>query len=636
MDVIQMNITGLFKRSALRSPISMNYGSVLGMILLVNFIVVCVFIKSFGASWDEIAINEYSHNLLQVYRNLAYNEPYQSLIVYHDLHYYGPAYWIIVNLAAGPLLAIFPLIDAFDVFHLMNFAAFLAGVWILYCLLRRFYSPQTSFAASLLYLAQPLLWGHGVINPKDTPFATLILATIFFGLRMVDEHNNTPLDQKQRWKFWEGKRKYLISFLLIVVFLLAVDLLFNHFISQPLVTEVITHVYSSKPGDILHIIMQITPSIWAKKPLTAWIDKSLHLLNFIEVTFILLVASAAFLNWFARTNKRNRLLIVASVIAGLTISTRVLGPAAIGPVALYAVLKLRRQSIIPIIRYLAVTVIVAYISWPYLWGDPVNHFLESLLLMTNFPYRGFVRFEGIDLSVSNLPWYYLPKLLAIQLTLPAVVLAGSGIGISIKKIIRKDPNWEYILISMLWFFIPVAWVVLIHPVIYDNFRQFLFILPPLFFFASLPLQEIFQRISKLIWKAVVYGAIVLPGVLAGIWLHPYQYVYYNALVGWTAGAGRNYEGDYWLTSFCEAARYMDETAPEGSRIAFTEGIGISIFNRCHVKEFDAVLENADGSAMYSLLSSRSNSDLKYYQKMQAVEVIGRGASVFSVVKQLQP
>jgi len=39
-------------------------------------------------------------------------------------------------------------------------------------------------------------------------------------------------------------------------------------------------------------------------------------------------------------------------------------------------------------------------------------------------------------------------------------------------------------------------------------------------------------------------------------LHPYEYVYFNELVGGLPGAGRNFETDYWGTSYKEAALWL--------------------------------------------------------------------------------
>ena len=48
--------------------------------------------------------------------------------------------------------------------------------------------------------------------------------------------------------------------------------------------------------------------------------------------------------------------------------------------------------------------------------------------------------------------------------------------------------------------------------------------------------------------------------MAGAGLHPYEYVYYNSFVGWTRGAYRRYEMDYWGTSSKEMTEYINSIA----------------------------------------------------------------------------
>ncbi len=63
------------------------------------------------------------------------------------------------------------------------------------------------------------------------------------------------------------------------------------------------------------------------------------------------------------------------------------------------------------------------------------------------------------------------------------------------------------------------------------------------------------------------GVILVPGVIAILSLHPYEYVYYNALVNGVGGAYGRYELDYWCTSLREAMAYINSTAQPNSTVA---------------------------------------------------------------------
>ncbi len=52
-----------------------------------------------------------------------------------------------------------------------------------------------------------------------------------------------------------------------------------------------------------------------------------------------------------------------------------------------------------------------------------------------------------------------------------------------------------------------------------------------------------------------------PGLIGIISLHPYEYIYYNEIVGGVDGAAGHYYADYWCTSFREAMKYVNQVAP---------------------------------------------------------------------------
>jgi len=96
---------------------------------------------------------------------------------------------------------------------------------------------------------------------------------------------------------------------------------------------------------------------------------------------------------------------------------------------------------------------------------------------------------------------------------------------------------KYLLIStLLWFVLPLAALIVSRSPLYDNFRQVIFILPPVFFVCGLGLDWLFQRIRAPVVCGVIVAALALPGILAGIQLHPYEYIYYNSFIGGERGA----------------------------------------------------------------------------------------------------
>jgi len=62
------------------------------------------------------------------------------------------------------------------------------------------------------------------------------------------------------------------------------------------------------------------------------------------------------------------------------------------------------------------------------------------------------------------------------------------------------------------------------------------------------------------------AALVLPGIIAGIQLHPYEYIYYNSFIGGERGAQGRFELDYWATSYRAAMDYVNGVAPANGKI----------------------------------------------------------------------
>ena len=103
-----------------------------------------------------------------------------------------------------------------------------------------------------------------------------------------------------------------------------------------------------------------------------------------------------------------------------------------------------------------------------------------------------------------------------------------------------------------------------------------------------------------------------PGLFASIKLHPYQYIYYNSLVGGVNGAARQYELDYWGTSFKEAAEYLNRNAPKDSQIyIFGPETTFTIYARPDIKVVqDWSNWSEENNSFYFLCLTRNNEDLR--------------------------
>jgi hypothetical protein len=158
-------------------------------------------------------------------------------------------------------------------------------------------------------------------------------------------------------------------------------------------------------------------------------------------------------------------------------------------------------------------------------------------------------------------------------------------------------------------------------------------LPPIFIFAGLALEKLFE-IIKSRWAVSALTLLILaPGIIGIIQLHPYEYTYYNSFAGGTSGAFRNYETDYWLTCYKEAVEQFNKPNAqlfikrEPYIAAYYADKSISI--RDYRTEFGKIQ-----SGDFVLVNSRANEDIKTFRDAPVILQIRRGNAVFCEIKQI--
>jgi hypothetical protein len=92
--------------------------------------------------------------------------------------------------------------------------------------------------------------------------------------------------------------------------------------------------------------------------------------------------------------------------------------------------------------------------------------------------------------------------------------------------------------------LPVIATVVEDPAMYNGIRHFVFVLPPLAVAGGLAGAWIAQRIGRVALAVIVAAGVALPA-LGMARLHPYEYVYFNAIEGGARSAQARYMLDYW-------------------------------------------------------------------------------------------
>lgn len=184
---------------------------------------------------------------------------------------------------------------------------------------------------------------------------------------------------------------------------------------------------------------------------------------------------------------------------------------------------------------------------------------------------------------------------------------------------------------MLWITIPIGAVVLFNTPIYGNFRQLLFILPAFFILAGLALDKALTLLRGKFAVILFIMLLITPGLLGIIRLHPFEYTYYNILIGGEGGAANSYELDYWCTAYRQAIEFVNAEAEEGDSVLVS---GPDHTARTFAHE-DLIIY-ADGDGMpevdYALACDRTLRWDRFYPEMDVVFSVHKGPAEYAQVK----
>ena len=629
--------------------------------------------RKFGLAWDEPLFYRYSDAVGYAYSipewlsgSFDLTQAYGPSAEDHKI--YGAAYLLVARNVTGALRALTGL-PAREVWHLTNFLAFELGVLFFYRLCRRWMRPPGATLAAMLYLTQPLVWGHAFINPKDMPFATLFILTLDTGFRMVDRlallppapvtrrepAPRRPIDT--RWFIGLGLACGLAAILLAI---------FGEAWRGAL-GDLVRAAYDAPAGSDLSRWFAMVARSRGLFTLEYYLTRTYSLYRW--ANFVLGAAALGFLGalwtrrypYHARTlslrlqdrfsprptwpaaslpsgglRSTLRLVAVPAILLGMLTAVRILGPFAAVLIAAAFLAQDRRRSWLPLLLYAGIAALVTLACWPYLWPDPLGRFNEVVRHMADNPQLVPVLFGGRVYSSTDLPASYLPHLLAATLTEPVWFLAFSGLLVGAVRFARKDLDWRTGFPVLAWFALPALYVLARRPAMYDGYRHFLFILPPVFIAAGLALEAVHDRLRRPLLQLAAAAAILLPGVIGLVRMHPYPYAYYNTFAGGVQRAFRSYETDYWLTCYKESIERLQSEEVEAPALFVLRQPAIAreyAPGTWDVEPFEPEDDRTTAGSLI-LLTTRSNVDRTVHPDDPVVLSVGRLGATFCVVKRV--
>ncbi len=608
----------------------------------------------YGMGADEHANAEVGGEAIRAYTSV---EAYRTFLELDNLGHHGPSYFMLFSLISERLTSILPGWQPADGRHFSNYLTFLLAGASLYVLCMRLLPKNVALMTAAIFLTQPLLFGHGFINQKDTPFMAFFLTTVVVGLAAIDRLNGASAGSKIEAEpgLWGRAREdlrsgqlgwqVLFGVWLVGILWVALDLLFFGRLLAAMESVVsLAHVGQAwEPINRLYEIVaedsdKTSVSVYlAKLELGYWVVGRVAIL-LAGLTAGVLVARRAIPGtvrlllpgmW-----QDYVLLMIAGALQGFTISIRPL--AGFTGVLLTAVLfyRFRSRAVGPVLVFWTAASLTAYLTWPWLWPAPVDRLVESARYLVDFDEQKLVLFRGALYPSEAMPWDYLPRLMTIQLTEPVIPLFAIGLVASAIEIRRHPGKREDLLLILVWLLVIAAAYMSPGSVHYNNFRHVLFLLPPLFVVFGLGLKVLLDAIRPRSITFLVLLALLVPGILGIARLHPYEYAYYNAYAGGTSGANGIYHMDYWCLSLRRAQEYVNRVAPPGA-IVFARR---SIYSAIEYARPDLTMasqeEYRDG-ASYVLVCKHYPEDAMT-RRAKLVFTEGIGPAVFAEVWRAEP
>ena len=294
-------------------------------------------------------------------------------------------------------------------------------------------------------------------------------------------------------------------------------------------------------------------------------------------------------------------VMAVGVLTGLAIATRPAGVlvqiyllAAMALAALEDFLARRDRAVL---RRTAVRTAVAILAawpvaialWPFLQvQNPATGFATAFAHFANIGLDFQIWHWGLRLSTAALPRSYVPGELLARLPilfialLAVAVVCGAASGFRFLSAAAKEHQGRVVaalsalarnramLVLAMATLAPLAFVMVVRPIIFDGIRHLLFIIPLLALFAAWGLLRFLPLIRRVPYVgATLAGAYVAAAVATMAILHPLEYVATNGFAGGVSGSVGRFDLDYWLAAATEALRRLEHRlaydAPERFR-----------------------------------------------------------------------
>ena len=203
-----------------------------------------------------------------------------------------------------------------------------------------------------------------------------------------------------------------------------------------------------------------------------------------------------------------------------------------------------------------------YLSWPYLWDDPINNFLSSFKNFSRFTAMiGYVFYLGEYQLIRYLPWHY--PYLYFFATTPILVSFLSFFGLVhislrfIKRVLNinevkknndiwKSENEKIFLFLFFVLFVPLFFIFVFDSIVYNGWRHLYFLYPTvvlIFIYAIKKISFSMRKVRFIKIINLIFIVVIINNFYNLVKFHPFQNVYFNLI--FEKHANNLFEIDYW-------------------------------------------------------------------------------------------
>lgn len=307
-------------------------------------------------------------------------------------------------------------------------------------------------------------------------------------------------------------------------------------------------------------------------------------------------------------------ILILGLSFGITQATRIAGYSIYPLYVLYYLLELRnvkaterRSKLISILIEVSIIFIIGFsihaLSIPYLIVDPYNHFIDLLKNASNFSWDNSLLLWGKTYSAQLKPWFYIPSWFLV--TTPLFIYFSLLGFLFISKI------GKLMKLMLLSICVNILILIIVRPVIYDGIRHLLYFIPPIVVVAALCFVQLLKSktyIAKLIVLIIVIS--LLKVNIDYVTLHPYEYVYFNEIIGGIKGADKKFELDYWGASNREATEWIKSNIAKDKNNRISLAVCGTSFTSAYYMNTSMILSDDMNTADYAICWDRFDDNKK--------------------------